>query len=453
MRLTDLAGKSIAVWGARLEGKAAAQALLRVAPRSLVAVDDDPERDRAAWDDAFGGLVPLHVGPDALELLLAVDVVVKSPGVKPSHPWLDRLHQQNVEVTTGTVLWMTEHGSHTVAVTGTKGKSTTAALIHHLLTALGEDATLTGNIGSPLLETGEKPLHIVELSSYQCADLTTSPRVAVVTSLFPEHLDWHGSEEQYYSDKLNLLAHGPATVVINAQDERLTLRVPRISSTLNLMPSGCAESFNVADGPNRVPYFYFVRTPLFPRHVSPLLGAHNGTNICVALGALRALGIDCVANKDHLGSALRTFQGLPHRLEQIPDRTGLLFVNDSLSTTPQSTVAALNAYSGRPMTLIVGGTDRGLDYHVLRDHFERSQQPANVLAIPDSGPRIAETLQGLRTVHIEILPGLWEAVARSRRLTPPGGIVMMSPAAPSYGRFANFAERSDIFRKAIAETE
>jgi UDP-N-acetylmuramoylalanine--D-glutamate ligase len=458
MRVSDLAGKAVAIWGARREGRAAARALLALeaAPGSVVAVDDGLGCDPAAWDAACGGRVPLRLGPGGLERLLAADVVVKSPGVKPSHPWLRRLRDQGVTVTTGTALWLAEHRSHTVAVTGTKGKSTTAALIHRLLRALGWPATLSGNLGAPLLTTAEAALHVVELSSYQCADLGVSPQVAAVTALFPEHLDWHGSEERYYRDKLNLLAHGPAVAVLNGLDDRLRAwarPVLAASKATKVIFAGRGDSFHLAPGHDGRPWFHAGRVPLFPRAASPLPGAHNGANLCVALAALEALGVDCVAEAAALAGALAAFRGLPHRLEPIRDRTGRLFVDDSLATTPQATIAALDAYPEQPVTLIVGGADRGLDYGVLREHLRRSHRAAVVLAIPDSGPRIAATLHGLPAVQVEILPDLRAAVVRARQVTPPHGVVLLSPGAPSYGRFANFAERSEAFRRAIAETE
>ena len=454
MRLNDLTGCSVAIWGTGREGISAARAIAAVDPAYLVAVDENPERDVDSWREATGGGIALHVGPNAFAALAAADIVVKSPGVPLVHPWLPALSERGVSVTSGTALWMAEHGDHTVAVTGTKGKSTTSALIHHLLTDLGLDVNFAGNIGTPLLGTPEAALHVVELSSQQCQSLENSPRWAGLTSLFPEHLDWHGGEEQYYRDKLNLIAHKPHAVVVNALDDRLVSRVDATNPGVPITKTGVADSFHLGNGPDGVPYFYSGRTPLFPQEMLPLLGQHNARNLCVVLGLLEQLGIDCIEEKERIAAAVGTFQGLAHRLQRISDPAGkLTFVNDSLSTAPQSAIAALESFAQSPVTLIVGGADRGLDYGVLREYLTNTRTaPMVVLAVPDSGPRIAAALREVSGIHLEVVADLAVAVARARVLTPPGGVVLLSPAAPSYGRFTDYADRAAVFQRAIADS-
>ncbi len=454
MRLSDLAGRAVAIWGTGREGISAAHAVAALAPSSLIAVDENPARDADSWREASGGSVPLHVGPGVLSVLLDAQVVVKSPGVPRVHPWLIALSERGVQITSGTALWMADHADHTIAVTGTKGKSTTSALIHHLLVGLGRDVNFAGNIGAPLLGTAEAALHVVELSSQQCQSLETSPRWAVLTSLFPEHLDWHGSERQYYQDKLNLLAHTPHSVVINALDARLVCNVETVQPPVAVTKAGLEDAFHIGKGPGGAAYFQCGQTPLFPRETLSLLGQHNAGNLCVALTLLDELGIDCVQEKDRIASVVRTFSGLAHRLQQIPDPIEqLIFINDSLSTAPQSAIAALESFDSHPVTLIVGGTDRGLDYRVLRDYLTDTRTaPITVLAIPDSGPRIAAELQGVPNLNIEVVGSLSEAVARARVLTPPGGIVLLSPAAPSYGRFTDYAHRGEVFARAVQDS-
>ncbi len=454
MRVGDLAGRRVAIWGTGREGTSAARVLAAVGASSLVAVDENSGRDIAGWQEAVGPAVPLHIGEAGFTALATADVVVKSPGVPRVHPWLTALCERGVHVTSGTALWMAEHGDHTIAVTGTKGKSTTSALIHHLLKALGFDVNFAGNIGTPLLGTPEAALHVVELSSQQCQSLENSPRWAVVTSLFPEHLDWHGSEKQYYQDKLNLIAHKPRAIVINALDERLVSWIDNANLGVPVTKAGSADSCHTGDYPGGGDYFYQGQTPLFPRETLPLLGQHNARNLCVVLALLKELGIDCVQEQERIATAVKTFRGLAHRLQNIPDPAGkLTFVNDSLSTAPQSTVAALESFDSCPVTLIVGGTDRGVDYMVLSDYIANTRTaPTTVLTIPDNGPRIAALLRGVPGIHVEVVPDLEEAVARARALTPRDGIVLLSPAAPSYGRFTDHAHRAAVFQRAINDT-
>ncbi|MEV2237965.1 UDP-N-acetylmuramoyl-L-alanine--D-glutamate ligase [Micromonospora sp. NPDC049891] len=446
MRLSDLRGRKVAVWGAGREGRAAVTAIAAHGPADLVAVDDSANFLTLPWDGPLAEAAPLVTGDEGFARLAAADVVVRSPGVPQTHPWLMELRRQGATVTQGTSLWMADHGDRTIGVTGSKGKSTTSSLIHHLLTAVDRPNVFGGNIGVPTLDLPEADLYVLELSSYQCSDLTDSPRVAVVTALFPEHLDAHGGEREYYRDKLNLLAYGPRTVVVNGADPRLAFELGDRAA----VRAGTADSVNVAAGPDGTPWFHRVDQPLFPRAVLPLVGRHNEGNLCVALAVLDALGIDLVERKDALAVAVAEFQGLAHRLTEIVDPSGLTFVDDTLATSPYAAIHAIDAYDGRPLTVIVGGTDRGVDYTPLREHL--AERELTVIGIPDSGPRIIEALDGLPKIRTELVDDLADAVQLARQVTPAGGVVLLSPAAPSYGRFRNFEHRSEVFAEAIRAT-
>ncbi|MFY1577544.1 UDP-N-acetylmuramoyl-L-alanine--D-glutamate ligase [Verrucosispora sp. WMMD703] len=446
MRLSDLRGRKVAVWGAGREGRAAVTAIAAHGPADLVAVDDSANFLSLPWDGPLAEAAPLVTGDEGFARLAAADVVVRSPGVPQTHPWLMELRRQGATVTQGTSLWMADHGDRTIGVTGSKGKSTTSSLISHLLTAVDRPNVFGGNIGVPTLDLPEAELYVLELSSYQCSDLTDSPRVAVVTALFPEHLDAHGGEREYYRDKLNLLAYGPRTVVVNGADPRLAFELGDRAA----VRAGTADSVNVATGPDGTPWFHRVDQPLFPRAVLPLVGRHNEGNLCVALAVLDALGIDLVERKDALAVAVAEFQGLAHRLTEIADPSGLTFVDDTLATSPYAAIHAIDAYDGRPLTVIVGGNDRGVDYTPLREHL--AERELTVIGIPDSGPRIIGALDGLPKVRTELVDDLAEAVQLARQVTPAGGVVLLSPAAPSYGRFRNFEHRSEAFAEAIRAT-
>ncbi|MEV0005908.1 UDP-N-acetylmuramoyl-L-alanine--D-glutamate ligase [Micromonospora sp. NPDC050980] len=446
MRLSDLRGRHVAVWGAGREGRAAVIAIAAHGPAALVAVDDSANFLSLPWEGPLAAAAPLVTGEEGFARLAAADVVVRSPGVPNTHPWMVELRHRGVPVTQGSALWMADHAERTVGVTGSKGKSTTASLISHLLTAMDRPNVFGGNIGVPLLDLPEAELYVLELSSYQCADLSDSPRVAVVTALFPEHLDAHGGEREYYRDKLNLVAHGPHTVVVNGADPRLAVEL----GDRAVVRAGSPDAVHVAAGPDGAPWFHSRDTPLFPRAVLPLVGRHNEGNLCVALAVLDALGVDVAARRDTLAVAVAEFQGLAHRLTEIPDPSGLTFVDDTLATSPYAAMHAIDAYEGRPLTVIVGGTDRGLDYAPLRAHL--AEREITVIGIPDSGPRIVDALAGLPAVRTELADDLVAAVGLARKLTPAGGVVLLSPAAPSYGRFRNFEHRSEVFAQAVADT-
>ncbi|HEX5597540.1 MAG TPA: UDP-N-acetylmuramoyl-L-alanine--D-glutamate ligase [Micromonosporaceae bacterium] len=442
MRLADLSGRHVAVWGTGREGRAAVTAIAPVGPASLVVVDDADSPLSVPWEGALAQAAPLVTGADGFDRLAAADVVVRSPGVPQTHPWVIELRRRGIPITSGTALWLAEHASRTIGVTGSKGKSTTSSLINHLLTAVGRPNIFGGNIGVPLLDLPEAELYVLELSSYQCSDLTDSPRIAAVTSLFPDHVDAHGGEREYYRDKLNLLAHGPETIVINAADARLAAEI----GDRPAVRAGVPGSFHVADG-----MFHRHDVPLFPRAMLTLVGRHNEGNLCVALAVLDALGVDCVAERDTLAAAVATFAGLPHRLTEIADPSGLTFVDDGLATNPHAAGHAIDAYQGRPLTVIVGGADRGVDYTPLGAHLAQ-HGAVTVVGIPDNGARIIEALRDLPQLRTELADDLVSAVRLARKLTPPGGVVLLSPAAPSYGRFRNFEHRSEVFRQAIRDT-
>ncbi|MEU4423428.1 UDP-N-acetylmuramoyl-L-alanine--D-glutamate ligase [Actinoplanes sp. NPDC024001] len=448
MRLADLRGRSVAVWGTGREGRAAVTAIARHQPSRLIAVDDSANYLSVDWTGELAELAPLAGGEHAQAALLTADVVVRSPGVPQTHPYLAELRARGITVTGGSALWMAEHAGQTVGVTGSKGKSTTSSLISHLLAAVGQPNAYGGNIGIPLLDLPPAELYVLELSSYQCADLTDSPRVAVVTSLFPEHLDAHGGEREYYRDKLNLLQHGPELIVVNGADERLRDEIRGVIDRSGFPPVPAAADdsrFRVEDAT-----VFCSDEPLFERAALGLKGRHNERNLCVALAVLDGMGVDVVGQRGVLEEAVRAFRGLPHRLTEIEDPSGLTFVDDTLSTSPYSAMHAIEAYEGRPLTVLVGGTDRGLDYAPLREFLETRE--LTVIGMPDSGPRILAELAGLPKVRTVPAQDLSDAVRLSRELTPAGGVVLLSPAAPSYGQFRNFEHRSEAFTQAIHDT-
>ncbi|MFI1987851.1 UDP-N-acetylmuramoyl-L-alanine--D-glutamate ligase [Actinoplanes sp. NPDC020271] len=445
MRLADLRGRSVAVWGTGREGRAAVNAVAQHEPARLIVVNDGAGYLDDPWDDPRA---PLAGGEHAFAALASADVIVRSPGVPSTHPFMADLRARGIPVTGGSALWMADHAAQTVGVTGSKGKSTTSSLISHLLAAVGRPNAYGGNIGVPLLDLPPAELYVLELSSYQCADLTDSPRVAVVTSLFPEHLDAHGGEREYYRDKLNILAHGPELIVVNGADERLRDEIRGVTGRNDLPPVAAAAGdsrFRVEDGTVRCG-----DEVLFERSALRLKGRHNERNLCVALAVLDGMGVDVVGSRAALEQALRSFEGLPHRLSEIEDPSGVTFVDDTLSTAPYATMHAVEAYDGRPLTVLLGGTDRGLDYSPLRDFL--ASRELTVIGMPDSGPRILAELSGLPKITTLSSKDLADAVRIAREVTPPGGVVLLSPAAPSYGRFRNFEHRSEAFVEAIRAT-
>ena len=336
---SDLPGARVGVWGLGREGQANLRKLraLGVEP---VLVDDHPaDPDVLATGD--GGLAALE----------RCDVVVKTPGLSRYRPEVARLEGLGVPVTGGLGLWLAEQDLHKVlCVTGTKGKSTTASLTGHLLTGLGYQCLVGGNIGVVPYDPAERAdfdYWVIEVSSYQATDLPCTPPVTAVTSLHPDHLDWHGGVEQYYRDKLSMCTQpGADLTVANGDSEPLRKRERLLGPRV--------EWVSQDDDPGAG-----WMAPL------GLLGRHNRRNAQIARRCLAALGVPGAGDDAALCAAAQGYEGLPSRLTPIATIAGVTFVDDSLSTNVLPTLAALESFTGRRIALIVGGHDRGIDYAPL----------------------------------------------------------------------------------------
>lgn len=441
MRISGLEGRRVALWGFGREGQAAHAALRRRLPQLPLTVFCAPEE--AATVGALGDPLLSVDGEVDAGKLAAFDAVIKSPGISPYREPAEQALSRGACFLGGTGLWFAENPqARTLCVTGSKGKSTTTALIAHLLRAGGHRTALAGNIGLPLLallDVEPAPeFWAIELSSFQAGE-AVAPEVAVLLNLFPEHLDWHGNPDRYYRDKLALLYQGqPRHAVLNAGDPHLAA----------LAPAGPQlHWFNHPDG-------WHLREHLLQRgeeavldtHTLPLAGRHNRLNLCAALAAIEALGLDAKA----LAAAARDFTPLPHRLQSLGVVDGVEYVNDSISTTPQASVAALDCFKGRPVVILVGGFERGLDWTPFAERVAE-EPPRAVLTMGQNGPRIAEELRPLaRQRHFALLQAedLHEAVAAARGALGGTGVVLLSPGAPSFPRYRDYVERGRHFAAA-----
>lgn len=387
--------------------------------------------DRVA-DDMPPGVIATHSG--GLNLLLDCDVVVKAPGISIYNENVEKLESAGVAVAGGLGLWLTDaERSRVLCVTGTKGKSTTSSFAGHLLRQWGYSTLVGGNIGhvpwDPLID-GQFDYWVIEVSSYQAASLPVSTPVVVVTSLSADHLPWHhGDVETYYHDKLSVCSLPGARVTIaNGMDRVLVAHAELLGPDVHWIRS---------DGEPEV----WVRR-------LQMLGAHNRMNAQLAVEGLREMGVPQAHQPDALEQGAATFVPLAHRLQLVHELNGVQFVDDGLSTNVLPTIAAVESFPGRRIALILGGQDRGIDYTTLGTHLAHWQFPLLVLTIPDSGPRIhREILPQLKGggVTVENRGGLADAVIRAFEWARPDGIVLLSPAAPSFGRYRDYRERSAEF--------
>jgi UDP-N-acetylmuramoyl-L-alanine---L-glutamate ligase len=434
---SDLAGARVGVWGLGREGHANLRKLTAMGVEPVL-VDDHPQAEP-------GGLTVLATGDRGLAALERCDVVVKTPGLSRYRPEVTHLSGLGVPVVGGLGLWLAEADlRRVVCVTGTKGKSTTVSVIGQLLTGLGYRCLVGGNIGVVPYdpagegEPGEPDFWAIEVSSYQATDLACSPPVAALTSLHPDHLDWHGGVERYYRDKLSMCTQPGAELTVangdsNLLAERAGLLGPRV------------EWVSADDDPEAD-----WMDPL------GLLGRHNRRNALIARRCLVALGVPGASDGAALRAAAEGYRRLPSRLAPIGTIAGVTFVDDSLSTNVLPTLAALDSLPGRRVALIVGGHDRGIDYAPLAAGVLAREEPTLVLTLPDSGPRIrAEIERAAPAGQSPTFAGVTDradletAVATGFGWARPDGVVLLSPAAPSFGHFRDYRDRSEAFAQAM----
>ncbi len=425
-----LADASVGVWGLGVEGQASLRRL-RAMGRSPLLVDDAPTAP------ALDGLEVLATDAGGLDELGRCDVVVKSPGISRSRPDVARLEATGVAVCGGLGLFMAEADPTRVAcITGTKGKSTTTALAVHLLTGLGVDARAGGNIGLAPWDPAGGPAPeywIIETSSFQVPDLECGPSVVAVTSLSPDHLDWHGTTERYYAEKLSLCTKPGVTLALaDDADEELHAHSELLGPHLRWVRAAEVERgarWSAALG---------------------LAGPHNARNAAMARAVLEGLGIPGASDEQRLSVAARGFVGLPSRCQSLGSVGAVEFVDDGLSTNVLPAQAALQAFATRPVALLVGGHDRGLDYAPLGLTIAARTAPTLVVTMPDNGPRIGQAVRDATEGRVEVrdAPDLDAAVESAFHWAPVGGVVLLSPAAPSFGRFGDYQERSAAFAAA-----
>ncbi|RJT22499.1 UDP-N-acetylmuramoyl-L-alanine--D-glutamate ligase [Chakrabartia godavariana] len=385
-----------------------------------------------AWDDREDARAQVPEGV-ALGDLLEADLsgfegVVVSPGVPINrHPIADRAHGAGVPLIGDIELFAlarpTLPSHKVVGITGTNGKSTTTALIHHIIEAAGIPARLGGNIGLPILSQEPLPeggVYVLELSSYQI-DLTHSLAcdVAVLTNITPDHLDRYDGFADYAAAKERLftLQHVDQIAVIATEDDPTRMIASRINHRLYRVASG-----DVGD------------QSAWPA----LQGPHNAQNVACARAVATALGIDDAA----VDAALTSFGGLPHRMERVAERSGVLFVNDSKATNPTSTAPALAAYPS--IHWILGGLAKTDELDACAPHFSHVKA---AYTIGEAGPMFAQLLAPHMPVTNSVT--LEAAVQQAAAAAARGEVVLLSPACASFDQFRDFEARGDAFRAAV----
>ncbi len=394
-----------------------------------------------------GSGVTVELGRHDAGRISRAAAVIVSPGVPPSIPALQAARAAGVEIVSeldlaARMLPFTK----LIVITGTNGKSTTTALVGHLLQTAGLSAPVAGNIGRPLIELAAcsppPDWAAVEASSFQLHDSPNlAPTVGVLTNLAPDHLDRYGSVEEYYADKKLLFrnARDDSVWVLNLDDEEVLslARGVRGSSVYFSLRERADAWYDPGAGT-----LMLESEPLISRGELPLLGDHNVANALAAALAARAAGVD----PKMIAAGLASFRSLPHRLETVGEVGGVLFINDSKATNVGSTVVAVRAMD-RPFVLILGGRLKGESFAPLAR--ELGQRCRAVVTYGEAAPRIAAEISG--QCRVEITHLFSDAVKLARRLAAPGDAVLLSPACTSYDQFANYEERGAAFRRLVEE--
>ncbi len=412
-----LAGKTILIAGYGREGQSAERLVKRLVPEAQYTIATKVENNRwrgtdEQWHDEW-----------------PFDMVIKSPGIPTFH-----LPSSSFSLTSLTDLFLQVYGDLTVGVTGTKGKSTTASLIHHLLPG----SILAGNIGIPLFDIlddiNDGSIVVAELSCHQLENIHRAPHISVLLNLFQEHLDHYEDYLGYKMAKFQIaLRQHPGDHFFYCTDNQELHNLVRDNESAVLSTVHPYSLGDVTDEERRL------------LDACPLSGDHNRSN---ALVACRVASIVARQPLAAFSSQLSTFQGLRHRLEKVGTYCGITWYDDSISTIPAAAIAAVRAL-GRVDTLILGGFDRGIDYSPLVA-FLKETPLKNVVFVGKAGRRIYEELS---TCHFPLATLIEDDYTKivpwCAAHTPQGGVVLLSPAAASYDAFRNFEHRGDFFREQI----
>ena len=385
--------------------------------------------------------------------LTSFDYIFRSPAVYRYLPEIVEAEKKEVVVTSVVKLFFDLCPSKIIGVTGTKGKGTTSTLIYEIMKKQGKDVYLAGNIGYPMLELlpklSPRSWVVLELSSFQLIDMTKSPHIAVVLNITEDHLDWHKNREEYVKSKIQIVKFQNKNdyAILNYDyktpknfDKHTKARVKYFSMKQKVEGSYVNNGKITFDVESKMYEVGKTKNLL-------LRGRHNWENVCAAVCAAVCAGTSLPAVKKTVFS----FRGLEHRLELVEEIQGLKFYNDSFSTNPQTTEAAIHSFK-EPLTLILGGSDKGLNYDGLGKEIAQAQNIKNIVLIGNISELIKKSI-AKANYHGEILElgkeEMKDIVKRCLEITPKGGVVLLSPATASFDMFSNYKERGNKFKEAV----
>lgn len=424
----------IAIAGYGVEGKAN-YAYWSQDPSNDITIVDESETPTTSLPEG----VPTILGPGAFEQLADFDLIIRTAGLAP--------HKiaTNGRVWSATNEFFAKCPAPIIGVTGSKGKGTTSSLIASILKAAGKKVWLLGNIGQPSLDAladiTANDIVVYELSSFQLWDIEKSPQTAVVLFIEQEHLDIHIDMDDYVAAKGNIARFQTADdLIIYDVENHYSRDIASLSSGVRVgYPSDTTA--HVKDG-----YFWNGEQQLCSVEKLSIKGQHNIQNAIAAIDAVWQFTQDPAA----IAEGLFAFMGLPHRLAYVASIDGVDYYDDSIATTPASAMAALRAFTV-PKTIILGGSSKGSDFRELAQEMKRHD--VNALLIGDEAQRLAEAFDAADFTNYEIIPytTMEALVGRAREKAQMGSVVLLSPAAASFGLFQNYVDRGNQFIDAVKQ--
>ena len=446
MRIGDLKGKKVAVWGLGAEGRQITAYLQKHnLPQEILLLNDTPV-SLPEW----GKGCRLFLSEDIAAGLKEAEIVIRSPGVSIYREELVAARERGCAVTSVTDLCLNEFlarpNCRVIGVSGSKGKSTSVSVLAEILRKTGHKTALGGNIGTPMIELldGDYEFVVEEFSSYQAADLTASPQIAMFTNLYYVHSDWHCGHENYCRDKIHLIAAQKDGDVYfaNRRNEQLvayTQAYPEHRRWYNEESGFHAENGVLYRGQEKIVGIEELK----------LSGHHNMDNLAGVFSVFEYLGIDI----RQAAELLKDFEPLPHRLQKVAVKNGVCFINDSISTAPEAAIGAMKSFAGN-LALISGGQDNDQDYRPYAEEIENNDRVKMAVTLFQTGPKIAAALRQHVTrkdFELQEVKTLEQAVrlAYDKLQALGGGTVLFSPTSPSFGFYRNFMERGEHFMKIV----
>lgn len=406
----------------------------------------DPKIQNIIKDGSF----LCYTGRNYLDNLVGFNYIFRSPSFLPTNPFLVKEKERGAIVTTEIEQVIRLAPCKVIGVTGSKGKTTTTTIIHHILTKLGYHTYLGGNIGIPLFtkldEMGKDDIVVLELSSFQLMEMQFSPNVAVITNISPDHLDVHRDYQEYIDAKKFIFLNQGLndTLVLNQDDE--------IVSKFQIEAPGKVKFFGQGDIVGgysfREDFIRYNGKKVIDTRKLMLKGSHNYLNICAALNAIAAL---VLLPQDELETIVSGIAGVSHRLEFVREIHGVSWYNDSASTTPDKTLAGLYAFSNS-IVLIAGGYDKNISYVPLAEPI--LEKVSKLILFGDTKNKIYDAVMNLKKqkdvdIQIYVLDTLEEVVSVAYKVSVPGEVVLFSPASASFDMFKNAYQRGDKFKELV----